>query len=71
MPGVVDSSDLEKLEFGCTALKTLVVGATAKRSMEEKLELARSCCWGGMGGRRMFDTGGDINPFTITRHGAD
>ena len=68
---LVDSSDLEKLEFGCTALKTLVVGATAKRSMEEKLELARSCCWGGVGGRRMFGTGGDIYPFTITRHGAD
>ena len=68
---LVDSSDLEKLEFGCTALKTLVVGATAKRSMEEKLELARSCCWGGVGGLPMFETGGDINPFTITRHGAD
>ena len=68
---LVDSSDSEKLEFGCTALKTLVAGATAKRSIEAKLELARSCCWGGVGGRRMFGTGGGINPLTITRHGAD
>ena len=41
---LVDSSDLEKLEFGCTALETLVVGAIAKRSTEEKLELAGPCC---------------------------